>query len=142
MAWRRSSVVFVYLTRAHWHGELNFAPFEHPVRAPLEYGTRSPSKHDFRAIPTGSIKEVATHNIVLTSAQPPALLILDDSEHHHPALDLYLTDLSLTAKVLHYYNDDVVGRMYHRQEKDKKRLNEQEKHGIHPLEICTGSRIR
>lgn len=91
-------------------------------------------------LPTNSIQEVATHNIVLTSAQPPALLILDDSEHHHPALDLCLTDLSPTAKVLHYYNDDVVARIYHRQEKDKKRLNEQEKHGIHPLEIWTGRR--
>lgn len=88
-------------------------------------------------LPTNSIQEVATHNIVLTSAQPPAFLILDDSEHHHPALDLCLPDLSPTAKVLHYYNDDVVARMYHRQENEKKRLSEQEKHGIHPLEIWT-----
>lgn len=89
-------------------------------------------------LPTSSIQEVATHNIVLTSAQPPALLILDDSEHHHPALDLYLTDLSPTAKVLHYYNDDVVRRMYHRQEKDKKRLSEQVKHGYTPTRDLDG----
>lgn len=65
-------------------------------------------------------------------------MILDDSEHHPPALDLCSTDLSPTAKVLYYYNDDVVGRMYHRQEKDKKTLDEQEEHGYTPTRDLYG----